>query len=184
MTNTFPSQNIRNITISGRAASGATTLSRLLSEKIGWELINGGEIYRQYVKKKGIPLEKTTQVSDEYHKELDLFIQDKLKTEEHIIVESWLSGFDAENIPGVFKIFVMCSQDAVRIDRLVNREGMTVEQAKEHIKVREAENIAKWEKMYHTRDFWNPSLYDLVIDTYTNGPTETLQLALSAIGFQ
>lgn len=173
----------RNITISGRVASGATTLSRALAQKLGWKLINGGELYREYAKKNGIPLEETNLSSDEYHLKLDNFIKEKLKNEKQLIIESWLSGFDAQGIPDVFKVFVTCSDDSIRIDRIVNRDKMTIEEAKAHLKTREEENLAKWEKLYHTRDFWNPNLYDLVINTYTSGPDETLELVLQAIGY-
>ena len=61
---------------------------------------------------------------------------------------------------------------------------MTIEEAKFHLKTREEENIIKWEKLYHTRDYWNPQNYDLVIDTYTNGPTEPLNLTLKALGYK
>lgn len=179
----FSSPKWRNITISGRVASGATTLSRSLAQKLGWEIVNGGEIYRVYAKEKGIPLENTSQISDDYHFKLDNFIKEKLMTEEHLVIESWLSGFDAQGIKGVFKVFVTCSDDAVRVDRIVNRDKMTIDEAKEHLRIREEENLKKWEKIYHTRDIWNSNLYDLVINTYTSGPAETLNLVLQAIGF-
>lgn len=171
----------KNITISGRAASGATTLSRALADKLGWKLINGGELVREHMKSKNIPLEMTSKTADDFHIELDDLIKEKLRNESYLIIESWLSGFDAQGIDGVFKIFVDCPNDSVRVDRLVNRDKMTIDEAKRHLKIREEENIKKWEKLYHTRDFWNPKLYDLVIDTYTNGPAETLQIALEAL---
>lgn len=179
----FSSPKWRNITISGRVASGATTLSKNLARRLGWHLINGGEIYRQYAQKNGIPLAQTNLSADKYHLDLDNFIKEKLKKENQLVIESWLSGFDAQNIPRVFKIFITCSDDAVRIDRLMNRDKTTIEEAKEHLRIREEENLKKWEKLYHTRDFWNPNLYDLVINTYTSGPIETLEVALQAIGF-
>lgn len=180
---TFDSVIWKNITISGRVASGATTLSKALAVKLGWKLINGGEIYRQYAQKNGIPLELTNLSKDKYHLELDEFIKNKLKKEQQLIIESWLSGFDAQGISGVFKIYVICPEDSVRIDRLVNREKMTIEEAKMHLKTREEENLKKWEKLYRTRDIWNPKLYDFVVDTYTNGPNETLDLVLKEIGY-
>lgn len=183
MEKAFVSNKFRNITISGRAACGATTLSKSISQKLNWKLINAGEIVREYMKKNDIPLELTGQTSDQYHLELDNFIREKLTKENNLIIESWLSGFDAQSIQSVFKIFVTCSDMAVRIDRIMNRDGLTLEQAKEHIKIREEENLKKWEPLYHTRDFWNPSVYDLVIDTYKLGPQETLEVALQAIGF-
>lgn len=171
------------ITISGRVASGATTLSRSLAEKINWTLYNGGEMYRQYAKETGIPLERTDLSSDEYHLKLDEYIKNKLRAEKNIIVESWLSGYDAKGIVGVYKIFVNCSDDSLRVDRLVNRENMTIDQAKEHLKTREEENLKKWKKLYGSTDIWYPKLYDMVIDTYQYGPTETLNLTLKALNY-
>jgi len=177
----FKSSFWKNITISGKVASGATTLSTALAEKIGWKLINGGELVRDYMKRKKVPLEFTTKTSDKFHLDLDNFIKEKLSHETCLIVESWLAGFDAKDIPGIFKIFVTCSDDSVRIDRIVNRDRMTIEEAKNHLKVRQEENLKKWKSIYHTEDFWNFSLYDLIIDTYTSGPNETLEIALKAL---
>ena len=171
----------RNITISSKAATGSTTLARSLSEKLGWQLILGGELVRQHVKQNGIPLEKTGQTSDQFHLDLDNLIKDKLQKGNHLVIESWLAGYDAQGIPDVYKILLVCPDDAVRIDRLVNRDRMTIEEAKYHLQTREEENIKKWEKLYLTKDFWNPKLYDLVIDTYANGPTETQEIAMKAI---
>jgi len=183
MVKPYTPMKYKNITISGQAASGATTLSKSLASKLDWKLINAGELVRQYVKEKGILLENTSQTPDRYHLELDKFIADKLRTEKQLIVESSLSGFDAKNIPGVFKILVICPEDAVRIDRLVNRDKMTIDEAKYHLKIREKENLSKWEKLYHTIDFWNPSLFDLVVNTYENGPVETLNIALKTLEY-
>lgn len=183
MADRFVSKKFRVITISGRVASGATTLSRSLAQKLNWKLWNGGEIYRRHSKENGIPLEKTSLSTDEYHLKLDNFIKEKIKTENQFILESWLAGFDAQGIPGVFKILVTCSDDSLRIDRLVNRDNLTIEEAKKHLKTREQENLDKWERLYHTRDFWNPDLYDLIIDTYQYGPNESLEVALRAIGY-
>lgn len=114
---------------------------------------------------------------------MDSLIKTKLKNEKNLIIESWLSGFDAQGIAGVYKIFVNCSDDAIRLDRIVNRDNMTLDQAKIHLKVREEENLKKWEKIYHTRDIWNTSLYDLWIDTSKNGPLETFNIVLETIGY-
>lgn len=172
------------ITVSGHVASGATTLSKSLAQFLNWTLFNGGEIYRKYAQEKGIPLERTDLSSDEYHLKLDEYIKNKLKTNSNIIIESWLSGFDAQGIKGVFKIFVECSDFSLRVDRLVNREKMTIVEAKEHLTRREQENLKKWNKLYGTTDIWNPKLYDLVIDTYKFGPIETQNLALQALGYK
>jgi len=179
----FYSNKWRNITVSGKAASGSTTLARGLAEKTGWKMFSGGEMVREYMKKNGISLAETNKSPDEFHVKLDNFIKDKLKNESQRIIESWLAGYDAIGIAGVFKILVVCEDDSVRIDRLVNRDKMTIEKAKEHLRIREKENMEKWEKLYKTADFWNPVNYDLVIDTYRNGPLQTLETALESLGY-
>ena len=76
----------------------------------------------------------------------------------------------------------MCDE-ALRIDRIVNRDNLTVEEAKNHIRERERENLAKWKRMYGVEDFWDPKHYDLIINTYSHGPKETLNLVLQALGY-
>jgi cytidylate kinase len=102
-----------------------------------------------------------------------------------------LAGFNAQGIPGVFKILVVCTdqqgndQTAIRIDRIVNREGISVEEAKVEVSKREENDLAKWRKLYAKNDpnwvYFNTSYYDLVINTYDHNQQESLRLALSAL---
>ena len=91
-----------------------------------------------------------------------------------------------------------CSDDAVRVDRIANRDDITIAEAKEHIFTREENNLEKWVKMYgkEWREwvvapktlpeeapiyFWRSELYDLVIDTFKLGKEETLEKVIAAI---
>ncbi len=177
-------KNIRNITLSGKAANGATTLSKMLAKEIGWQLINGGELVRKHMKEKRIALENTSQTQDRFHIELDNFIKEKLRNESFLIIESWLSGFDGRNINGVYKIFIDCSDINTRIDRITKRDDMTLIQAKNHLEQREKENMEKWKKIYKTTDFWNFNKYDLVIDTAVLNPKQALDKILEHLNNQ
>lgn len=190
MTEYNPGKGIRNITISGKVACGTTTLFHKLNavlEPKGWKFFSGGEFMRQYAVKNNLfPKDSknhhaATIYPDEFDKEVDAMIRKRLREESKLLIESDLAGFNAAGIDGVFKILLECSMDAVRIDRLVNRDKITVNEAKEHLLQREAENVKKWRRLYKDKNFWDPKYYDLVIDTYKNGPTETLNLALKAI---
>ena len=114
------------------------------------------------------------------------------------VYESWLSGFLAQQVEGTFKILVYCSDDAVRVDRIANRDDVTIAEAKEHIFAREQKNLEKWVKMYHKEwaewvvnpgtvsakepiYFWRNELYDLAIDTYKLGKEETIEKVLASI---
>lgn len=172
----------RNITITGKICTGSTTLAIGLQEKLGWKYRNTGQLFRDYMAKNKTPLENTTSSPDSIHHELDNYVINQLKKGKEQIFEGWLTGFMARGIPGVLKVLLVCDE-ALRIDRLVNRDNMTVSQAKKHIKKREAENFKKWSEMYKATDFWEPRHYDLVIDTYSNSKEESLEKVLKELGY-
>jgi len=197
----------RNITISGLPGGGSTTLLNLLKETLksaGWQGFSGGEFMRSYAIEKGLFNPQTgfhhsaTDYEDDFDRKIDFGMREKLEHEEKWIIESWLSGFLAQGVSGVLKVLVFCSDDAIRIDRIVNRDQVSVQEAKQHIHERYQGNLAKWSRMYREQwqqwvvgkgqvtesdpiDFWRSDLYDLVIDTYSTNKEETLQKVLHAI---
>jgi CMP/dCMP kinase len=191
----------KNLTISGLPGCGSTTLMKMLKDKLGWTAYSGGEFMREYAISKGYfdPKETVhhdaTAYPDDFDRQVDYAVRERLQKEEHHIIEAWLSGFLAQQVPNILKVLVVCSDHAVRIDRIVNRDMISVADAKNHVITREAKNRKKWQDMYakewhdwvvvpKTRpaeaeiDFWHPSLYDLVIDTYRYSREETLDLVL------
>jgi len=182
----FTSKDFRVVTVSGKVAVGTSTLSKNLTQALGWRYINVGEIQREYDRQHQIAENKQGAASrpDDHEKEIDEMTKKMLKTEENIIYEAWLAGFMAQGISQVFKVLLICSHDEVRVDRVVNRENITVDQAKEWIKQREEENFKKWQKLYGPYNFWDPKYYDLVIDTYSSGPMETVGKVLDKLRFK
>lgn len=198
----------KNITISGLPGGGSTTLLHLLRERLefeGWRGFSGGEFMRAYALEHGSFQEQNglhhdaSHYSDEFDRAVDMDMRGKLQSQEKWIIESWLSGFLAQKLDKVLKVLVFCSEDAVRVDRIVNRDGVTVAQALENIRKRYDTNVAKWSRMYKPQwdewvvgegkarsdekiYFWKPELYDLVIDTYSSNQTQTLEKVLHALG--
>lgn len=198
----------RNITISGLPGCGSTTLLKLLKEELGpegWQGFSGGEFMREYAKEKGLFQEQagmhhdSRHYEDDFDRQVDMGMREKLETQHNWVIESWLSGFLAQGVDGVLKVLMVCSDDAVRIDRVVNRDQVSVEEAKTNMRDRYNANLAKWSRMYKDNwndwvvkagkvsaddpiDFWRPDLYDLVIDTYSTNKQETLNKVLNAIG--
>lgn len=176
----------RNITISGRVAVGTSTLAKKLKEILGWKYINAGELQRQYDREHNIKENQRGAVlrPDEHEREIDEIPKDILETENHVIYEAWLAGFMAKDIEGVLKVLLICSNNAIRIDRVANRDKVSIEDAKHFLKTREEENVEKWKKLYGNYDFWNEEYYDLVIDTYGSGPMETAGKVLDKLGYK
>ncbi len=186
--------DIRLISVSGRIASGSTTLAHHLAKKLNWRHIEGGEIFWEAVRSKmGLNPKDTHLRPDEEDKAFDESLRNILKNQEHIVVETKLAGFNAQGINGVYKILIVCEdengedQTQIRIDRLVNREKMSMEDAKEEVLHREKNDIEKWQRMYAKDDknwvYWDKSYYDLVINTYSHDSDETLNFALEKIGY-
>jgi cytidylate kinase len=201
------SYNYNNIAISGLPGSGSTTLLKLLKEELdldGWRGYSGGEFMRAYAAEKGLFDDsqklhhKATHYEDDFDRKIDMGVREKLQTQKKWLIESWLAGFLAQQVDSTLKVLIMCSDDAVRIDRIVNRDEVNVTEAKHHIKERYQENLAKWSRMYEKEwqewvvqpgtlsvhnpiDFWNPKLYDVVIDTYSTNQAKTLDIVLDAI---
>lgn len=194
----------RNITISGLPGCGSTTLMKLLKEKLDWQCYSGGEFMRAYAIEKGYFTADSnvhhdaTVYPDDFDRQVDYAVREKLTNQDNNIFEAWLSGFLAQQVPGVLKVLVFCSDDAVRIDRIVNRDSISVDEAKVHVMQREAKNRKKWQEMYAQEwqqwvvnpgtlsesaeiDFWHPNLYDLVIDTFSTSREETLDLVINAL---
>ncbi len=199
----------KNITISGLPGSGSTTLLDLLRENdllkvSGWTGFSGGEFMRVYAQEKGLFKDKgrlhhdASHYEEDFDRQVDYGMRDKVKNESGWIIESWLSGFMAQGVEGTLKVLMKCSDEAVRIDRVVNRDGVTADDAKENMKKRYLNNYNKWKRIYHDEwqkwvvgagkakasdriDFWREDLYDVVIDTYSTNQQQTLQIVLDAI---
>lgn len=181
-----------SLAISGRPGVGRSTLLGNLKpylKPLGWQFFSGGEWARQFAILNG--KHKTndpshhfaTDYGEEIDHQIDTAMRQKLSNSKtHMAVESWIAGWNMRGLPHVLKVLLICD-DALRIDRIVNRDNLTVEDAKRHLREREESNLAKWERMYKTRDFWDPKYYDLVINTYSHSQKETLDLVLQALRY-
>lgn len=184
--------NYSSVAISGRPGAGRSTLLKNLRpqlEPFGWEFFSGGEWSRSISIEQGKhdPNDPkhhlATDYGDDVDYQIDQALRDKIaKPETHMAVESWIAGGNARGFKHVLKVLLMCD-DSLRIDRIVNRDNATVEEAKEHLRQREEANIGKWKRLYGVDDFWDPKYYDLVINTYSHGPGQTLELVLQALGY-
>lgn len=184
---------IRNITISGRIGTGKTTLAEHLARELNWNSLDGGKIFRKLTHEMGEHIKDTHKRPDS----LDLAYEEKikklLKEEDNHVIQSHLAGFDAQGIKGVFKILVICRNEegkdktSVRIDRLMNRDSLSLDDAKEEVIEREKQNLEKFRRLYAKNDknwvYWDEKYYDLVVNTYSLNQKEALKFVLRKIGF-
>lgn len=173
-----------NITISGGVSVGKNTLLNNLKPylvPLGWKFTSGGQILRDYTKENILPL--ATLVDRKFDEAIEKRTFDLLTKEGRYVIEAWLAGFVARNLKDTFRILLICSNEALKVDRVVNRDKVTIEEAKRFIRLREKENFKKWKKNYGNYNFWDPKYYHLVIDTYSSGPLETVGKVLDKLGY-
>lgn len=187
--------NIRIITVSGRIGAGSTSLARHIANTLGWKHIEGGEIFWEAIRKKMNVATKDTGLRPD---EEDVLFEERqreiLKNEKHIVLESKLAAFCAQNMEGVFKVATVCEdehgndQPQIRIDRLVNREQMPVEDAKNEVLEREVNDLTKWRRLYAGNNenwvYWESRYYDLIVNTFSHNQEESLEVVLNAIGYK
>lgn len=185
--------NIRMITVSGRIASGSTTLGHKLAEILGWRHVEGGEVFWEAIRTKMDLGEKDTNLRpDKEDEDFDASLKKILQNSKDLILETKLAGFNAQGISGVYKIAVICEDESgedkadIRIDRLINREKISIDLAKEEVIEREENDLEKWRRIYAGGDqrwvYWDKKYYDLIINTYSHNQDETLEFALQKLG--
>lgn len=195
MNNPIEIPGIRIITISGRIGAGSTSLAQHLARVLSWKRVEGGEIFWEAVRKKMHLASKDTGLRpDEEDVLFDAQLKQIVQQDKDIILETKLAGFIARDTQDVFKVLVICEneegydQPEIRIDRLVNREQISVTDAKTEVFEREHSDISKWRRLYANNDqewtYWDKKYYNLVVNTYSHNAEESLELVLQAIGLK
>src|SRR3989344_3588117 len=91
--------NYSKIVISGKICTGKSTLVHHLREKLGWKTFSSGQYFRKYAQEHNLVLENAEEQNETITKQVDYLIREQLITEPHLIVDAWMGGIMAENIP-------------------------------------------------------------------------------------
>jgi predicted cytidylate kinase len=138
----------RVITVSGEVASGKSTVAEALIELLpGWKRINTGQRFRDFCASKGLSIQQVAQLPDEVHLEFDRSQMDLLQTETHAIIEGRLSGWLARGLEDVYKVFCYANLET-RINRYMNRDNTSWDQAKKDIDDRDSKDVEKFKAIY------------------------------------
>lgn len=167
------------ITIFGLAGTGKTTTGKILAEKLGYERISTGDIYRQMALGHGMTLSEfhsLTEKDEKYDRELDeVRITNYGKEHDNFVLDSRLAW---HFIPDSIKIRLYCD-DTKRMYRIAGRENKDFETAKQETIKRESITNSTYKKMYGLENIDSPENFDLNIDTGNTSPNEVLQTILN-----
>lgn len=165
------------VAISGKSGCGNTTVSGLLSQKLGVTLIN--YTFRQLAAEKGMTLPQVIEAAkndDSYDKYVDKH-QVELALKESCVLGSRLAIWMLKEAD--LKVYLFAS-DETRAARVFNREGGDLQQIKDFTAMRDREDTGRYKEFYDI-DNNDYSFADLIIDVNTKTPDEIVQIIIDKL---
>lgn len=167
------------LSMSGLPGSGTTTVSKLLAEHYGVDLVNAGDVFRGLAKEHGMTLAEFGALA-ESDASIDVKIDEHQKeianTRDDIILEGRLAGHMAEK---ALKVWIKAPID-VRVKRISGREGASFDVMLDETIRREASEAVRYKEIYEI-DIEDMSVYDLVIDSGKWDQFEIVKILMTAI---
>lgn len=167
------------LTISGPPGSGKSTLSKILSARLGLELVSMGDLFRKCARQRCMSLEEFGEIAkcnEKIDREID-DLQKKIACEkDNILIEGRLSGFlvDAD-----LRVWLKAPLK-IRAGRISKRENKSEGLAMEETSQREECERLRYLK-YYDIDIKDLSVYDLVIDSSKWNPEELSEIVEKAV---
>ncbi len=172
------------ITISGQLGSGKSTITKLLSDKLGWANYSTGYVQRLIAKKYGISTLELNQraISDKtIDEEIDAVFKNPPWKNQPCVVDSRLAF---HFMPNSFKVCLrvdpkVAAERVFKANRATERYS-SVEQAQDYLQKRRQYEQAHFMKNYGL-NIDQDNLFDLIIDTTHQTPDEICQKIISAL---
>ena len=166
------------ITVGGQAASGKTTLAKVLAEKLSFKHLSAGVIMREMAKERNVSLIEFSKYAEE-HPEVDREIDERQKklARGDCVVDGRLSR---HFLNPELSIWLIAAAE-VRTQRVLRRgeRYRTVGDARKDVITRD-ESERKRYMRYYKIDLGDLSVYDLVINTGRFDIKQMTAIALAA----
>lgn len=169
------------ITVSGPAGVGKSTATAALAKALEYDHVSGGDIFRSLAAERDMtPLElnQRAETDDQIDRDLDRRLRELARERDDLVLESRLAGWMAGE-HGDLRVWLDAPL-SVRANRIAEREGKDVSQAREETQAR-AESEAFRYREYYDIDIRDRSIYDLSINTARLGPEGVVTTVLAFI---
>ncbi len=165
------------VAISGKSGCGNTTVSTLLSQKLGVKLIN--YTFRQLAAEKNMTLAQVIEAAkndDSYDKYVDKH-QVELALAEPCVLGSRLAIWMLKEAD--LKVYLYAS-DETRARRVYNREGGDLQAIKDFTAMRDREDTGRY-KAFYGIDNNDYNFVDIIIDVNDKTPEEIVNIILDKL---
>ena len=166
-----------NVTVSGHPGSGTSTLVRGLMDRFGWTSLNGGDVFREEAKRRGMSLGDFGELCKnelDVDRSLDELLRQRMQGSDAAnVVESRLAGWWAYRLElPCLRIWLDVS-DEERARRVSQREGLALADALEANRARAAVDGERFMLLYDLVPE-DPEPYTHVLDATTLNATQIL----------
>ena len=166
------------ITIAGVLGSGKSTAAKRVSAALNYQHFSGGDFMRAMAKDRGISLAELSVLAETdpaIDKEIDRRQKEFMDTHNKFVIDSRLGWYWAQDS---FKVFLTLDADTSATRVFADLSAKKAERAEEvmgelptieALKEKQAERLeserARYEEYYGIKNHFDPSHFDLIIDT-------------------
>ncbi|WP_435076711.1 (d)CMP kinase [Halococcus sp. AFM35] len=168
------------VTVSGPAGVGKSTTAAALADRLSFEHISGGDIFRTVADERGLTALELNQLAEEddaIDRDLDRRQRTIANEREDVVLESRLAGWMAGEYADL-KIWLDAPL-SVRAERIADREDKSVDVAREETEARAASEARRYRE-YYGIDIADRSIYDLSLSTARWGPDAIVDVLCEA----
>ena len=169
------------ITVSGPPGSGKSTHAAGLAAALDLDHVSGGDIFREMAADRGMtPVEFNEHAENDadIDRDLDRRLHEVATTQDGVILESRLAGWLAADHADLR--FWFDAPVDVRAERIADREGKSVDRAREETVRRETSERKRYLE-YYDIDIGDLSIYDAAYNTARWPPEEFLGVLVATV---
>lgn len=167
------------IAISSKSGCGNTTITKMVSEKLGYPMINF--TFRQMAEERGVDFWSFCEMAqNDYNidRELDRRQVEMAMQEENCVLGSRLAIWMLEEAD--LKIYLTASAET-RANRILKREGGSFEERYNQTVRRDANDSGRYMEVYGIDNSKAESVADLIISTDDKSPDEIVDIIMAEV---
>jgi cytidylate kinase len=168
------------VTVSGPAGVGKSTTAAALADRLSYEHVSGGDIFRSVANERGLTALELNQLAeddDDIDRALDRRQRTIAEERDDVVLESRLSGWMAGEHADI-RIW-LDAPPSIRVARIADREDKSVDVACEETEARAASEAHRYRE-YYGIDIDDRSIYDLTLSTARWSPDATARVLAEA----
>lgn len=174
------------ITIAGKPGSGKSTTSSLVAGALGYTKFSSGDFFREIAKERGIDVLAANKAAED-EKEIDYLVDQKLRdlgsAQDNLVIDSRMAW---HWMPYSFRVYLDLDLRVAAERILAHHESRHDEDIPESVDVYAQKLQARLDSeskryldLYNVNPY-DPTNYDLVVDTAINNPEAVQKIILDA----